>query len=193
MPQIFIGGDSWGTGELPHLTHLGLEQYLREDGHAVFNTSTRGASNKDSISQLLETLKVHYQPEDHIFWIQSDPIRNLKLNPDTELLHNQLKNAGSINALMLETMHQDYSRLQSIARRFQTKINLIGGLVSINQDLANEFPRLNVFLQSWVKLMVGHLPEYANTDWTNFKLWTGVWTVDDLLLSKLNKDQTLCG
>ena len=184
MPQIFIGGDSWGTGELPDLTHLGIEQYFREDGYTVFNSSTRGASNRDSIGLLLENLKLHYQTGDQIFWIQTDPIRNLNpVMPDTEL-PKELGRAGGLVSLMTQLLAVDYDRLHSTARRFDTKIHLIGGLHSINQDLVASRPRLTCLVASWPRLLVED--QYPDLNWRNFRLYTGGWTVDNLRLEELH-------
>lgn len=174
MPQVFIGGDSWGTGELPKLEHLGLEQYFREDGYTVFNSSLRGSSNHDSISQLLETLKVHYQPGDYIFWIQSDPIRNLR--PYTELPQH-LINAGSLKQLMSQLIETDYTRLTQVARRFNTVIHLIGGLTSVAESLIANRSRLNNLVTSWVELLVGD--QYPGTDWSNFSICNSDYTIKD--------------
>ena len=190
MPQIFISGDSWGTGELPDLIHLGLEQYFCEDGYTVFNSSTRGASNRDSVSLLLENLKLHYQSGDLIFWIQTDPIRNLNPMMDDAILPNELARAGGLVSLMTQLLAVDYDRLHSTARRFNAQVYLIGGLHCVNLDLATARPRLQCLVQSWPRLLVESM--YPKLNWRNFRLYTGGWTVDNLHLEELH-DLDLAG
>lgn len=173
-PQVFIGGDSWGVGELPTLEHLGLEQYFREDGYTVFNSAFRGAGTRDSISQLLETVKQAHQPGDYIFWIQSDPIRNLRPYSN---LPNELADAGSLTALMHRQLTNDYNQLHSLGRRFNSMVYLIGGLTSVVKYLVDERPRLNILLTSWVELLVGS--QYPNTDWENFCICNSDYTIND--------------
>jgi hypothetical protein len=172
MPQIFIGGDSWGTGELPELKHKGLEQYFREDGYTVFNSSTRGASNRDSVGLLLESLKLNFKPDDLVFWIQTDPVRNLRPYVD---LPKELDQAGSLRRLMTQLLSKDYDRLHSIARRFDTKIYMIGGLTSLDVELLTARPRLHNLITSWVELLVS--TEYVGTDWRNFSICNSDYTI----------------
>ena len=185
LPNIFISGDSWGTGELPDLTHLGLEQYFREDGYQVYNSSTRGSSNKDSISLLLENLKQYYQTNDLIFWIQSDPIRNLNPTASDVKLNNHLAEAGGLVKLMTKLLAVDYDRLHSVARRFDTRAFLIGGLNAVDLELVETRPRLECLLQSWPRLLVGDNPKYHSLNWNHFRLYTGGWTVRELKLEDL--------
>lgn len=187
--KIFIGGDSWGYGELPNLEHLGLSQYLTELGYTVINSSKIGSSNQDSIGLLLENLKLHFKPNDIVLWIQSDPVRNLSAVSPNPLLHDAVKQAGGLINLMNNLLVSDYNQLQSIGRRFNTQIYLIGGLTSIRNDLVIDRPRLVNLVPSWVELLVGHLPKYADIDWAEFRLWTGNWTVDDLNLHGYNDNK----
>lgn len=192
LPNIFISGDSWGTGELPDLTHLGLQQYFQDDGYQVYNSSTRGASNRDSISLLLENLKLYHQPNDLIFWIQTDPIRNL--NPvfkDTRL-DQHLKEANGLINLMTKLLAVDYDRLHTVARRFDTCVYLIGGLNAVDLELTSSRARLECLVQSWPRLLVGDQAKYQQLNWEQFRLYTGGWTVRDLRLEELN-DLDLAG
>jgi hypothetical protein len=83
MKTILIGGDSWGCGEWAWLSkrkygvsHLGLEQYLVDDGFSVVNCSEGGSSNRNSIDRVARQLELGNY--DHIIWFQSDPLRDLK-------------------------------------------------------------------------------------------------------------------
>ena len=173
LPNIFIGGDSWGVGELPALEHLGLEQYFQEAGFQVYNAAVRGAGPRDSIGLLLETLKLHYQPDDYIFWIQSDPIRDLR--PYTEL-PEQVDQAGGLRNLMHQLLSQDYDHLHSVGRRFKSKIYLIGGLTSVVETLVQSRPRLNTLVTSWVELLVSN--QYPDIDWSTFCIWNSDYTIE---------------
>lgn len=173
LPKIFIGGDSWGVGELPTLDHRGLEQYFQEAGFQVHNASVRGASPRDSIGLLLETLKLHYQPNDYIFWIQSDPIRDLR--PYTDLSEH-VTQAGGLRNLMHQRLSDDYNYLHTVGRRFDTKVYLIGGLTSVVESLVQSRPRLNMLVTSWVELLVSD--RYSNIDWPTFCIWNSDYTID---------------
>jgi hypothetical protein len=87
-PKIFISGDSWGCGEWTYFTppimstvaHKGLEQYFIDDNYTVFNSSKGGSSNEFSIVRLSKDLQEYYSSGDIILWIQSDPIRDLRVH-----------------------------------------------------------------------------------------------------------------
>ena len=90
MSKIFIGGDSWGCGEWTEQTvsHKGVEQYFINDNYTVFNSSEGGSSNKFSIDRLDKDLRDYYISGDIIIWIQTDPIRDLRVEEQGEYGNN---------------------------------------------------------------------------------------------------------
>ena len=77
--NIAIFGDSFANGESDmthHLSHLGLTQYLMDDGHFVINFSRQGNSNSTAI----QDLSFNIRQNEHIKWdmaivFQTEPCR----------------------------------------------------------------------------------------------------------------------
>ena len=193
-PKIFISGDSWGVGEWSPPTehkiinkkavieHKGLEQYFIEDEFVVFNSSVGGGSNRDSIRSLENNLEKYFKDGDFIFWIQTDPIRNLRPYSD---LTNQIKKANGLFALSNELLVDTYTVLDNLTKKYNTCINLIGGLSSIKTTLAKTFDNLNVIIESWPELLVKDNPLYSNLDYSNFSEWGADWSLDSINVSTL--------
>jgi hypothetical protein len=193
-PKIFIGGDSWGCGEWPvptkgkiictksKLEHKGLEQYLLEDDFVVYNSSVPDASNKLSILHLEKNLDDYFNNGDVVFWIQTDPIRNLR--PYTDLVDQIKKEKGPL-ALSDSLLFDDYKILNSLAIKHNTCIHLIGGLSSIQKKIIKNFNHLNTLVMSWPQLLVGHKPEYSQIDYCNLGQWGSDWSLDSINLSTL--------
>ena len=192
--KIFIGGDSWGLGELNEtqsttgqyyheIVHSGIEQYFIDIGYTVLNSSMGGASNTFSISQLENSLDKNYNSGDLIFWIKTDPARNLGnhsmdniirekiLEEDYSQLKVNLTNAikkyGGLLTALKNISEKDYNRLNSIAVKHNTKIYLIGGHCPIYEDIASKFLSLEIMTWSWTELILSNFIEYQG----KFKKW----------------------
>jgi FkbM family methyltransferase len=81
--KILIAGDSWGCGEWSftgdeddriHITHKGLETYLKEGRHRVKNVSTAGGT----FESILHRLKLEIKPFDATFVFVTDAFRETK-------------------------------------------------------------------------------------------------------------------
>jgi hypothetical protein len=182
-PKIFIGGDSWACGEWPvgpslHASHKGIEEYFSQDGYSVINTSRGGANNLHSISLLGSTTNDLYAKNDIIIWVQTDPIRRIKLDQ----LPKHVEQAGGIVNLMRQLVKTDYSQLNHLTLKYNCPVYVIGGLYSIQQDLLARYPRVRCLVESWVALLVD--------GWTEQAILDSPWTVDDLQLDTF-KDQQL--
>lgn len=82
--RFLITGDSWSQGEWDgypdqyRVTHTGIQQYLIDDGHQVYNVGCGGFNNLESVAAIDLGLEF-----DHlIFFIQThcDKQTNLTLN-----------------------------------------------------------------------------------------------------------------
>lgn len=163
--NIIISGDSWGCGEWGYdgkLLHKGLEQYLLDDGKQVTNCSVGGYSNENSINDLRKLLET-YTDDCTIFWIQTDPIRDIRpfwRLPDNELpyrtLPEEIQKHNGYDNLCRALLRKHYTELNSLGR----PIHLIGGKWDIDTTLLEGLNNLKPTVISWVKLLVGHIEKY---------------------------------
>lgn len=172
--KIFIGGDSWGCGEWNPtkdqeqlLLHNGIEQYFKEAGYHVTNSSRGGLSNRNTIQLLDQQLCINYASGDTVFWIQTDPIRDLR--PYKQLTEQILEADGLFN-LCQQTLQLNYHTLNDVAAKHQTTIHVIGGKFDLDPATLTKFKNLNALVPSWCQLLVGNkyhdrFPHGTNTDW----------------------------
>jgi hypothetical protein len=190
LPKIFIGGDSWGCGEwaidpqgVAHIVgygvaHKGLEQYFTDANYVVVNSSTGGSSNKGSIYKLTHSLK-DYKAGDIILWIQTDPIRDLRISPGN--YGNNISRAFTDDFIKLEKelLNNSYSELQSIALLYNTNIFLIGGCQNIDCTEVSKFKKLTVLVKSWVSMLINQYDD------ENFGFVTSDWHIDNFSINAL--------
>jgi len=152
---VLISGDSWGCGEwnnqkVPHSLrmlkkrcniHRGLEQFLESYGCIVYNVSEGGASNKDSTRRLAK--KIEKTNPDFIFWIQTDPIRDLK--PYTE--EGFPKTIEEITVLQENLLKKTYEFLGSLNK----KIYCMGGVFKLNETLMRDHSNLYPLIPSIIE------------------------------------------
>jgi hypothetical protein len=175
--KILIGGDSWGCGEWgyydgDHITgkygilHSGLEYYLRADNHTVINTSLGRSSNRESIVRL----KTHLDC-DAIFWFQSDPLRDCKIN---------CKTFDEVIELNISSLLQNYNELNSLNKT----IHVIGGCGKINTAMISKFTNLIPLIESVPQFLY---PDFVHPDiWISDFVWDDLYnTVDNNMLSQL--------
>jgi hypothetical protein len=181
--KIFIGGDSWGCGEWDingNLSHGGIAQYFNKDTHKVINVSRAGASNNQSIIRLHTELKSNYATGDLIFWIQTDPLRDVR--PYFELT-KKISIAGGFNQLCYNLLRTQYIRLNDIAKEFNTTIFLIGGKWDLVTEQLNDLANINPIVESWAKII------FTDTiDFYPFRTNTSDWTIKNIDLSTYPKD-----
>lgn len=165
---ILIGGDSWTLGEYrfhPDVndgcwSHLGLVQYLMDEGHLVKNVGKGGSSNNDSITALKTAIENSVYKFEYIFWFQTDPIRDLR--PYTDPALKNIKTYQQLIEKQNECLLDSYRNLDSIG----SKIYVIGGCAKINLDLISQFHNLEPIIPSVTEFLIPHYthPEYVLTD-----------------------------
>jgi len=188
--KIFIGGDSWARGEHPNFHHLGLQQYFVEEGYQVINSSVLGASNYDSIDILNNDLREQYQSGDLIFWVQTDPLRDLRgPKPLYHRLVPQITSAKGIYSLMDILLHNSYRKLEAVGNNYSATIYAIGGLCSVGD--VGLFNFINPIVTSWPRLLVGDIPKYKQVDWSKFAIWCSDWTAEQLGINPIVYDHDL--
>ncbi len=167
MSSILIAGDSWGCGEwldsFLHgrniLAHTGIEQFLKDDGHDVVNASATGQSNKVVVGRLIDALsKKNF---DYIFWIQTDPLRDLRPNYFHPL--SKLRTVDDFYQLGNSLLEPTYERLNSLG----VPIHCIGGLGKLNLELMKDKENLIPFIPCVVELVIDNYVRYplAFSDW----------------------------
>ena len=171
LDNIIIAGDSWGCGEWStsgngqpgRVLHKGLEQYFIDVGKQVYNCATGGFSNTNSIDALREALLT--QPPSTVFWIQSDPIRDLRpfwRLPESETpyknLTEEIAKHNGFESLCRSLISKHYQALNELG----VEIHLIGGKRDIDVDLLEGLNNLKPTVPSWTHLLVGHIEKYQN-------------------------------
>lgn len=176
MAKILIAGDSWGCGEWGNysaveplfsgrnhaITHLGLEQYLIDDGHEVHNLSKGGLSNNSTVINIQDNLHHNY---DYIFWFQTDPVRDI-LRWDQE--KSKWFNTFDHLVLMQEI---DLRRVYKNLNQLNTKIHCIGGCSKLDVDRMQDYSNLIPFIPSVIEFLI---PNFRHP-----KIWfTGDWVLN---------------
>jgi hypothetical protein len=160
--KILIFGDSWGCGEWSghnnpyHVTHLGLEYYLREYGCEVTNLSKGGESNLQMISELRNNLVSIDFSYDYIFWFQTDPIRDLRPYDQATFPKNVKDLLQKSTTLLTDT----YRELNSLG----VTIHCMGGTTNLLSSI-EDYPNLTPFIPSIVKMFNGPNIDFWISDW----------------------------
>ncbi len=164
--KIFITGDSWGVKEWTKsnydddsAAHRGLQTYFTDDGYQVHNKSSGGSSNKDSIIRLIDYLDenpaLYNRDQDRIFWIVTDPIRDLRpYTFPTNKIENEIIVNNGWNNLITELFHRQCSRANYLAEQRNLKLHLIGGVVSFDPKEVASYKNLIPVLPSWHSLLL---------------------------------------
>ena len=175
--KILISGDSWGKGEWAHNdngvygnTHPGLEMFLRDSGHEVYNIS-EGATNlyqaldkfdgvvNDDFS-FIQYLNVPYQtvPKldeyDYILLFVTDFFRgDPTLFEDFWIINNNKEN-------VLNRFNQNKHYFLSKLNTYGVKIHLLGGLSKIHHDDVRDYENLEVLIPSVIDLLAPDIGAY---------------------------------
>jgi lysophospholipase L1-like esterase len=179
--KIHIAGDSWGVGEWvreehdcrgrsDNVSHRGLEYFLTQQGHTVFNYSAGGLSNIRSA----ETLSIRPQA-DYVFWFQTDPMRDFYLDAKkwSFTTYDTLIDASD------ELLGAAYKSLNDIG----VKIYCIGGLSKLNLELLAKYPNLVPLIPSVMEFLVPGFaaPAVIYSKWTRwFDSRKHLFSVNDL-------------
>lgn len=159
---IVIAGDSWGCGEWDYIdditlgvTHLGLEKYFTDYGCKVHNLSRGGASNSDSIKQLNYNFLKWAKP-DIIFWLQTDPMRDLRPYEKSSFPQTISDLIKQQNVLLEKT----YTTLNSLGM----KIHCLGGTFKLSPSITS-YPNLILLINSIIDFLGSKAPEFWISDW----------------------------
>lgn len=173
--RVVIAGDSWGKGEWTpcdppgsgksEITHRGLEQYLIDDGHEVYNISHGGISNQAIVQRIESWMsKFHDRGVDMILVFQTEYVRDQDLNFFVNW--DQVTRATDLADVCLSRM---YARLSEISIKYNVPIYLIGGVVdTMWLDRWHEhYPGVTVICQSMYNLILHGDPriEYPVYSW----------------------------
>lgn len=161
--MILIVGDSWACGEWSGqgdhrscVSHGGLGQYLREQGHAVINLAKGGGSNLESASRIDDFLAQENGFVDQVSAVivfQTEWIRdavnlwNLSEFQQVNYDYQQLKD---------RLISRFYYRLSNTATHCQRPVYVIGGCSDTIwlECFEQEYPGVQIACQSWTNLMI---------------------------------------
>jgi hypothetical protein len=149
--MIIILGDSWGVGEWGLDNHEycligpGLGQYLSLHS-MVTNLSVGSGSNTLSLNRFEFFLeKYQIDQTDTVYCIVTDPLRCIR---ECDLTFPETI-ASKVNLLLNKFL----IRANSIGKKHQITINLIGGLCDLDQVDMSNYKQLNISVPSWGRLL----------------------------------------
>ena len=156
--MIVLAGGSWAVGEWSNdhtPSHLGLYQYLQDDGYEVVTVSGPGLSNQQSyykISEIFTSGMADFFKNkiEKIFIFQVDWFKDHK-SPDNEINMSTYNYATHTN-----TLSAWYQRLSELALKYSVSIGIIGGNVdAIWLDKFKEhYPGVFIACQSMTNLCI---------------------------------------
>lgn len=163
--MIIVCGDSWACGEWSadgNNTHLGLSQYLEDDGHEVVNVGVAGSSNLEIAMVLDNTLHVLSATNKTnlstitIILFQTEWYRDIGSRPHPTGLPG-LQNSIS-DDLINKTISFWQYQLVRIAKKYKVKIQLVGGASDTMwlDKFEQEYPGVSVLCQSMTNLCVNN-------------------------------------
>ena len=150
--NIAIFGDSFANGETDgeqKLAHLGLTQYLTDDGHLVVNFSRQGNTN----GGVTTDYPFHLRQNEHLKFdialvFQTEPSR------ETQEWIDNIKSGKSVNDVDVHMIKNDYGKLLESQEYFGVPIYLIGGTTdTLSPEVIKECG-LNSACQSVVNLVL---------------------------------------
>lgn len=164
-----IVGDSWGVGEWGtnhgsyEITGPGFAQYLSLRDQ-VCNLSVGGASNADCVARLEAFLqRYHLAPSDQVFFVVTDPKRHL-LQP--ALTNWVLDCTGTLHEKITVMLHNQLQTIDDLASHYSVRIQLIAGFIDLVGLDWSQYPHLDVFVDSWIRLHVpSYQPSILNKTW----------------------------
>lgn len=160
--KFCIAGDSWGCGEWGYdasgnytVLHTGLEFFLKQQ-YQVCNLSKGAVGNNFAIGQL--THQLENDKFDHIFWFQTDPLRDM-----TTLLHRE-----SITFdVLLEENRQQKNTVYRALNNLGVKIHCMGGCSKLDLELMAQYQNLIAYIPS--------IPEWMEPEYVHPAIWVSGW------------------
>jgi len=148
--MIIIIGDSWGVGEWSQSCELngpGIGQYLMLHDE-VINLSVGGGSNTQSLDRLKKLL-VKFSPDhyDTIYWLITCPTRCISAKDFVSLTTDCLTDTAT------QLLNNCLQSANDLAKTFDIKIKLIGGLCDLNSVDVTQYTNLEIVVASWGQLL----------------------------------------
>lgn len=160
--RIWVVGCSWGCGawnkDSTGLLHGGVAQYLREDGHEVFNFSSGGLSNLDLVHRIRSLYgRKHIERPDMILVFQTEYSRDYK----HDLMQHDWGSEDWVELYRVQDLvdrwlGRFYQRLSELAVQHSVPIKIIGGCGDgmIFNDMSQDYPGCEMVCQSATNLMI---------------------------------------
>lgn len=155
MKTVAIFGCSWGCGEWGQvdngifgnygIAHNGLTHYLAEAGWDVWNLSRPGSDMIDIIKTLEFVLESNRHRRFDILFLQTDITRSFNTQPI------DARADESLMQFLDRSYVEAYQHLDSIAKKHDVKVDIIGGLTDVTADLSS-LSNINVLIPSWAAL-----------------------------------------
>jgi len=156
---ILILGDSWTQGELDipdagpgrKILHKGLEQYLLDNEYNVVNLGGLGETNYHACRQLQN----YKGPADYVFWITTDPFRdiNSELLINADAFINLVAESKSIRAAFEKKLLSSYEKMNTIAQTKNLVVHVMGGLTKIHGNIS-QYSNLVPYIDSIKEFLV---------------------------------------
>jgi hypothetical protein len=125
--NIAIFGDSFANGETAgsqKLNHLGLTQYLFDDGHFVVNFSRQG----NTMNGILKDYPFHLRQNEHLKFDIALVFQTENSRSTTDWI-NHIKSGMSVKEVDVHMSKDYYGELLKTQKKFEVPIYLIGGTV----------------------------------------------------------------
>ena len=190
MANILISGDSWACGEWgkdPYdnycVLHSGIQRFLQDAGHTVKNIGGGSLSNKNSIERLQRQNLDLY---DFVFWIQTDPIRDLRPYSE-DLIKDIFLTYDSVVSHQSKLLDLTYERLNALNK----KIYCMGGCFPLEKQLITKYNNLIPFIKSIILFLEPryNLSEVWFSDWLHLvDRQFNLSCIDKFLVQKRNQD-----
>ena len=149
--MIILTGDSWGVGEFDKnflIGGPGIASYITLCEPSV--NLSRGAGSNTLALDRLENFLTSYTPtnEDIFLWIVTGP--NRCITDLTSFLNTSDSLIKSLEQLLSESL----SRANSISKKYNIKLKLIGGLCDLNTFSDSNYSNLEITVPSWGSLLI---------------------------------------
>lgn len=157
--KVAILGDSWGCGEWPtrhglKVSHGGVGQYLKEDGHFVANYSIAGGSNQQTYDRFLKFQKIRCVDYDYLVWFQTGTLReHWEGTPWCIADFNNTKSYDQLVAAHRKILAHTYEQFSKLPY----KILLIGGCSRADSAESSKYHNITCVAESAIEYLTPHL------------------------------------
>jgi hypothetical protein len=155
--RFLITGDSWSQGEWDgyptnyRITHTGIQQYLLNDGHEVFNVGQGGYNNLESLTAITNFNNSY----DHLIFFYTDPLRQAS--------EHEIKNLLPFDIIKNHSSHL-INELINLKQNQMCKITVIGGCAKFTSTS----PNIDYVVPSINEIIV---PTFKDTEFMTSREW----------------------